>query len=102
MRAILETIQLWATGLVVALPMLAGSVSAQTSVNDAIRQRRETQSLLELQGARLRARGETIAQKAARAKDEAAAAKMARYRKNHRSTVVAREHPATPKPVVKK
>jgi hypothetical protein len=67
------------------------------SISDAIRQRRETRSVLEIQGAKMRARGQTQAQIAARAKSGAAASKTLRYAKNHRSAIGAREHPVPPK-----
>jgi hypothetical protein len=73
----------------------------QTSVNDAIRQRRESRSVLEIQGVKMRARGQTQAQIAARDKVEAETTKKRKYAKNHRSAIDAREHPAAPKPIGK-
>jgi hypothetical protein len=75
MSDLLETFNRWLTAVLVMLPMLATTAHGQ-SVNDAIRQQRESRSVLEIQGAKLRLRGQTQAQIAARAKADAEAAQV--------------------------
>ena len=70
---------------------------AQTSVTDRIRKQAETQAILAVRGARMQARGQTIASRAAQKKVDAEAAKKRKYAKNHRAAIVARAHPAAPK-----
>jgi hypothetical protein len=77
--------------------MLATTANVQTSVNEIIRKRAENQAVLSVQGERMRARGQTQAQLAARARSDAEAAKRRKYAKNHRAALAAQNHPFAPK-----
>jgi hypothetical protein len=80
------------------VPTMASAQQASIVLNkqqsDELRRRADNESLLKIQGNRLRARGLTGAQQAAQARADAEAKRKARYRKNHRSAIVAKEHPA--------
>ncbi len=93
------TVRVFLTCAALVLFGMAGSARAQS--NEVLRQRRqqmETRIILEAQGARMRAAGQTQAQLARKAKEDAAkakeAAKARAYKKAHRSLVVASQHPA--------
>jgi hypothetical protein len=80
------------------VPTMAMAQQASIVLNkqqsDELRRRADNEILLKIQGNRLRARGLTGAQQAAQARADAEAAKRRKYRKNHKSAIVAKEHPA--------
>jgi hypothetical protein len=90
--------------LLVGLALVPTTTRAQTTPPltgkqiEEIRKRQENKTVLSITGARMRANGQTIAQKAQAAKAEAEAAKRRKYKKLHRSLVVEKAHP---KPVAK-
>jgi hypothetical protein len=84
----------------VGLALVPTMASAQTTPPPTgrqvteIRKRAENKAVLDVVGAKLRARGLTGAQQAVQARADAEAKRRAKYRKNHRSAIVAKEHPA--------
>jgi hypothetical protein len=87
--------------LIVGLALVPTMASAQTTPEptgkqiEEARKRQENQTVLGITGAKMRAKGQTPAQQKAQARADAEAAKRRKYKKNHRSAIVAKEHPAT-------
>jgi hypothetical protein len=86
-------------GLALVAPASAQTTPEPTGKQiEEARKRQENQTVLGITGAKMRKVGQTPAQKAAQAKADAEAAKRRKYRKNHKSAIVAKEHPAATKP----